>query len=87
VKALRGRLEVGGRVLAAGHRLPPCPSDGYVTSACDSPSVGGSIGLALIERGFARLGEIVRIHCGGQLVEAEICPATFYDPEGGRLQV
>lgn len=87
VKALRGRLEVGGRVLAAGHSLPPCPSEGYVTSACDSPAAGGSIGLALIERGFARLGEAVRIYCGGRLVEAEICPAAFYDPEGGRLKL
>lgn len=86
LKALDGRLEVGGRVLAAGHLGPPCPTEGYVTSACESPALNRSIGLALIERGFARLGERVRIYGGGRLVEAEICRATFYDPDGARLK-
>ncbi len=80
-----GVLAVGGRILADG-AMPPCRTQGYVTSACHSPSLGISIGLALIERGHARMGEQVRIFDSGTIVNAEICPPVFYDPENERLK-
>jgi len=81
-----GTLQVGGRVLSPGHSKPPCPTEGYVTSACFSPSVGQSIGLALIERGRARQGETVSIYCGGAPVRCRISGPTFYDPANEKLQ-
>jgi sarcosine oxidase subunit alpha len=64
----------------------PCVTEGYVTSACYSPSLRENIGLALIERGRSRMGETVRIHDGGGVVEAEICSPVFYDPDSERLR-
>lgn len=78
-------LDVGGRVLAPGAGRPPCRTEGYVTSACASPTVGKSIGLALIERGHARQGEIVSVYCAGKIVQCQICSPVFYDSSNTRL--
>ncbi len=80
-------LQVGGRVLAAGHTRAPARTEGYVTSACFSPSVGEWIGLALIERGHSRHGETVSVYCGGSIVRCRITQPIFYDPGNQRLQV
>lgn len=84
--ALEGRLEVGARVLKPGNSAPPCPTEGYVTSACESPSAGHSIGLALIERGFQRKGEEITLFSSGRAVRARIVDPVFYDPENERLR-
>ncbi|MGF6933653.1 sarcosine oxidase subunit alpha [Paraburkholderia sp. UCT70] len=84
--ALNGTLSVGGRVMAKGHESVPCPTVGYVTSACVSPSVGRSIGLALIEQGSQRDGETVSVYCDGEIIRCQIGDPTFYDPSNERLQ-
>jgi sarcosine oxidase subunit alpha len=84
--ALKGTLAIGGRILAPNHSKPPCPTEGYVTSACFSPSVRESIGLALIERGYARQGAIVSVYCNGNIVPCRISSPVFYDPKNERLQ-
>ena len=86
LKALEGTLSPGGRIIALGESGPPCRTDGNVTSACHSPSLGQSIGLALIERGHSRTGEAVRIVDGGTIATAEICKPPFYDPGDTRLK-
>ncbi len=80
-----GVLEVGGRIMKPGHARPPCPTEGYVTSACYSPSLGRFVGLALLERGRERDGEEVSIYGEGEVVRARICNPTFYDPKNERL--
>jgi sarcosine oxidase, subunit alpha len=84
--AVSGTLRVGGRVMAKGHETAPCPTVGYVTSACVSPSVGKSIGLALIEQGYERDGETVSVYCDGEIIRCTIGNPTFYDPSNERLQ-
>ncbi|HEY3537301.1 MAG TPA: 2Fe-2S iron-sulfur cluster-binding protein [Trinickia sp.] len=84
--ALTGSLSVGGRVLGDGHSMVPCPTIGYVTSACYSPSVGRSIGLALIEKGHSRDGDTVQVYSDGKVITCKICNPTFYDPSNDRLQ-
>jgi sarcosine oxidase subunit alpha len=85
LSARRGRLAPGGRIMVPDAISAPCATEGYVTSACYSPSLGKDIGLALIERGRSRMGETVRIFDGGRTVEAEICSPVFYDPDHERL--
>jgi sarcosine oxidase subunit alpha len=85
LKALDGTMQIGGRIMAPGHSRVPCPTEGYVTSACVSPAVGGSIGLALIERGYQRDGEEVSVYSNGVIVRARICSPMFYDPQNERL--
>lgn len=79
-----GPLTVGGRILESAAMRPPCPTVGYVTSACASPTAG-NIALALIERGFARLGETVHVYDAGRIVDAEICSRAFIDPDNARV--
>ncbi|HEY0680992.1 MAG TPA: 2Fe-2S iron-sulfur cluster-binding protein [Steroidobacter sp.] len=86
LRALDGTLKVGGRILSSGCTKVPCPTEGYVTSACFSPSVGASIALALLERGHAREGEMVNVYCDSALVSCRISNPTFYDPTNQRLQ-
>lgn len=86
LRAVQGALAAGGRVLAMVDSRPPCPSHGYVTSACFSAAVGSHIGLGMVLRGRSRMGERVMIYDDGGLVEAEICPPRFYDPENERLR-
>ena len=83
--AKRGMLETGGRILARGHVRSPCPTEGYVTSACESPALERSIGLALLEHGHQRNGETVHVLCGKNLIECFVCDPTFYDPKNERL--
>jgi sarcosine oxidase subunit alpha len=85
--ALNGALHVGGRIMAAGHTRAPCPTEGYVTSACYSPSVGRSVGLALLERGHQRDGEVVSIWSAGTIVRGYVCNPMFYDPKNERLHL
>jgi sarcosine oxidase, subunit alpha len=83
---LNGTIKVGGRILAHGHTRVPCPTDGYVTSACYSPSLGCSIGLALLERGYERDGETIVVFSGGAIVRCRVCGPNFVDPKNDRLQ-
>lgn len=80
-----GELRVGGRILSDETATPPCPTAGYVTSACYSPSLGCYVGLALIENGANRMGETVKIFDGGQVLSAEICRPGPFDPDNKRL--
>jgi sarcosine oxidase subunit alpha len=84
--ALEGTLEVGARVLAPRYTRPPCPTEGYVTSACVSAAAGGSIGLALLERGYSRKGETVYVFSRGTVIPARVTQPVFYDPRNERLQ-
>lgn len=83
---LDGAVKAGGRILSPGHKRVPCPTEGYVTSACFSPSVCQSIGLALIQRGHAREGETVNVYSDSSLVRCRITKPTFYDPDNRKLQ-
>jgi sarcosine oxidase subunit alpha len=60
-------------------------SEGFVTSACLSPTLGRSIGLGLLERGFSRKGEVVAVFDEGRTFEARVVDPTFYDPKGERM--
>lgn len=61
-------------------------SEGFVTSACRSPTLGKAIGLGLLERGIERTGERIRIYDNGKVVTGRIINAPFYDPSGDRMR-
>lgn len=60
-------------------------SDGWVTSAAASPTLGKRVALALLRGGRARLGESVRVLDLGREGRAEVVATPFYDPKGERL--
>ena len=61
---------------------------GYVTSVCFSPTLGASLGLAFLDHGRARHGEVIRMvdHVRGLDAQVEVCDPVFFDPEGGRVR-
>ena len=82
------RLEEGAQLIAAGTPVTPehapVPMIGHVTSSYFSTSLERPFGLALIENGRSRIGEIVQAPVGETLVDVEITAPVFYDPEGSR---
>ncbi|MFQ5547748.1 MAG: 2Fe-2S iron-sulfur cluster-binding protein [Woeseia sp.] len=61
-------------------------SEGFVTSACLSPTLGKTIGLGLLERGAERGGEKIQLYDDEQVVSARIVDACFYDPDAERMR-
>lgn len=61
-------------------------SEGYVTSACRSPTLGKTIGLGLLESGASRIGEDVLVYDNSQVVKARVVERSFYDPAGERMR-
>ncbi|RBP65016.1 sarcosine oxidase subunit alpha [Brevibacterium sanguinis] len=82
------RLVEGAQLVAADTEFDlaaaPVPMVGHVTSSYDSAVLERPFGLALVENGRNRIGEIVRTPVDGALVDVEITSPVFYDPEGNR---
>jgi sarcosine oxidase subunit alpha len=76
-------LPVGAQIAAA---LPPTQTEGHVTSSYWSPELGAPVALGMLARGSQRLGDRLRIHHLGSVIEAEVVRAPFIDPEGERLR-
>jgi sarcosine oxidase subunit alpha len=79
----RSLLPVGAQI-AAG--TPPTLSEGHVTSSYWSPELGRPVALGLLARGTQRLGEKIKIHHLGAVINAEVVKAPFIDPKGERLR-
>jgi sarcosine oxidase subunit alpha len=62
-------------------------SDGYVTSACWSPTLTRWIGLGMVKRGRARKGEAVVLVDEGRRRNARLVEPCFLDAAGARLDV
>lgn len=76
-----------GRPLVPGTHLldqQHCASIGFITSACDSPTLGRWIGLALVKGGRSRLGQIFTTEDFGCRGRVRLVKPSHYDPEGLR---
>jgi len=60
-------------------------SQGFITSACYSPTLGRHIGLGLLEGGFNRKGEEITVFDDGKTNRVRIADPVFYDPDGARV--
>jgi sarcosine oxidase subunit alpha len=78
----RTRLPVGAHIAAAA---PPTQTEGHVTSSYWSPELRRPVALGMLVRGTERLGEKIRIHHLGTVIEAQVVKAPFIDPNGDRL--
>jgi sarcosine oxidase subunit alpha len=82
------RLAEGAQLITAGTPVTPAdgpvPMIGHVTSSYLSSSLERPFGLALVENGRNRMGEIIQSPLGDTLVDVEITSPVFYDPEGNR---
>ncbi len=66
----------------------PDAEEGYVTAAGFSPTLQGWIGLGLLRRGTARMGETILAFDPVRNGDTQIvvCDSHFYDPQGERLR-
>lgn len=78
------QVHAGAHFVAAGTGDPT--SQGFVTSAFRSPTLGRTIGLGLLERGSEREGEKIEIFDNGQRIQGEVTSPCFYDPDGSRMR-
>jgi sarcosine oxidase subunit alpha len=82
-------LAADASLVAGAHIITnPSPlkrSQGFVTSAAFSPTLGRSIGLGLLERGHSRIDEIVTIFDEGRTLQARVVKPAFFDPSGERM--
>jgi sarcosine oxidase subunit alpha len=80
-------LKAGAHILKPETAPSTATDQGWISSACYSPSLGHMIALAFVKAGRERMGEKViawdRIR--GLETEAVICPTVFVDPDHGRL--
>ena len=75
-------LPVGAQIAQSA---PPAQTEGHVTSSCWSPELGAPVALGMLARGSQRLGEKIRVHHLGKIIDAEVVKAPFVDPKGERL--
>jgi sarcosine oxidase subunit alpha len=76
----------GAHILLGTGREPPATTDGWVTSACYSPTLERHIALAVVSGGADRQGEAVTICDEDERFEATIASPVFYDPDNLRLK-
>jgi sarcosine oxidase, subunit alpha len=79
----RTQLPVGAQIAAAA---PPTQTEGHVTSSVWSPELGCPVALGMLARGTQRLGEKIRVHHLGRVIDAVVVKAPFIDPKGERLR-
>ncbi len=80
----------GGAHFIGKDAKPTAENDqGYMTSVAYSPSLGHWVGLGLLSRAEARVGEVLAAvdPIRGETTLVEVVPAAFYDAEGARLRV
>ena len=78
------RIPEGAQLVEEDTGRIPMAMIGHVTSSYRSPSLGGPIALAMVERGRDRHGQTVFAPLPDGTIAAEIVSAVFYDPEGSR---
>lgn len=82
------RIPAGAHLLDKGAAMTAANDQGYVTSACYSPTLNSYIAIGFLKNGQARMGETLRAASPltGVDIEVEIVSAHFVDPEGERLR-
>ncbi len=86
---LDDKVPAGAHLMNAQGPVDATHDQGYVTSACFSPTLGHHIGLGFVKDGANRLGETLRLVSPLTDVDitVELCSPHFVDPEGERLRV
>jgi sarcosine oxidase subunit alpha len=79
-------LRPGGHLLLGSDRKPPALTDGWVTSACYSPTLDRTIALGVLRGGRARLGETVTVCDEERRFHVKVVSPVFYDPTNARLR-
>ena len=82
------QISAGAHLFNPGEDVRRENDQGYVTSVCPSPTMGGYLGLGFLRNGRARHGEMVRLvdHLRGIDLLCEVSDPVFHDKEGVKLR-
>ncbi|MCJ8055244.1 sarcosine oxidase subunit alpha family protein [Shinella curvata] len=80
-------MRAGAHLLKDGAKPSTINDQGWVSSTCFSPTLGGHIALAFLKSGRERYGEkiVVWDQLRGVETFAEVCDPVFVDPENTKL--
>jgi sarcosine oxidase subunit alpha len=81
------RIRAGAHILKKNDAPSMANDQGYISSVAFSPMLDMWLGLALVENGRERQGEIVKIFDGlrGIHIHGELCDPVHFDKENKRL--
>ncbi len=79
-------MRPGGHLLIGPGREPPAVTDGWITSACHSPTLNRHIALGVLRSGREREGEILTVCDENRRFNVKVVPPVFYDPGNERLR-
>ena len=81
-------IGAGAHLFIPGDPVDRVHDQGYVTSACWSPTLGSHLGLGFLKDGRARHGQRIRLvdHMRKTDVICEVTDSVFLDPEGAKLR-
>lgn len=80
------RIIAGGHLLLGKGRAAPALTDGWITSAAFSPTLGRHIALGVLRGGRALEGRRLTAVDGDQRYLLRVAALPFYDPANRRLQ-
>jgi sarcosine oxidase subunit alpha len=82
------RLRAGAHFIPVGQPAEAAFDEGYMTSVAFSPTLGHWIGIGMLKRGPARIGERIRAvdPVRNADIEVEVVDPVFVDPQGERLR-
>jgi sarcosine oxidase subunit alpha len=82
------QITAGAHLFALGDQAVSVNDQGYVSSACYSPTLDTTLALAFLRDGASRHGEVVRMvdHLRGLDALCEVQNPVQFDPEGGRMR-
>ncbi|TRL35911.1 sarcosine oxidase subunit alpha family protein [Rhizobium straminoryzae] len=82
-------IKAGAHLLKENAKPSMVNDQGFVSSACYSPTLNSFIALAMLKSGRERYGEkiVVWDALRGSEVLAEVCPPVFVDPDNKNLHV
>ncbi|NNJ66130.1 MAG: sarcosine oxidase subunit alpha, partial [Xanthomonadales bacterium] len=78
-------LRAGGHLLVGENRQPPALTDGWITSAAFSPTLGRHIALGMLKDGRERLGSVLTVCDEDDRYRVKVVPSAFHDPENQKL--
>jgi sarcosine oxidase subunit alpha len=79
-------MRPGGHLLIGADRQPPAETDGWITSACFSPTLDRYIALGVLRSGRDREGEILTVCDEDQRFNVKVVAPVFYDPDNEKLR-
>jgi sarcosine oxidase subunit alpha len=79
-------IRPGAHLLIGENRVPPAPTDGWITSAAYSPTVGRHIALGMLKAGQSRLGDTLTVCDEMNRYHVRTVSPIFYDPENQKLR-